>query len=178
MYHIFKLKQIKSIWNFSFMVSHTCTVYFKDMMVFTLTMQMYHRISVLVSVLVRVPEYLSTSRSTSTSTMTLELMSTSTVRVPEMQYSSTASTSTEYEYPSPGNNNVVISPKRRRDVKWRYHYVICPLGCYIKNKLLCSSHKQYVKERSWGRQPLGFFVTWVCGQWCVYLMQAWAVECK
>ena len=45
------------------MVSHT--VYFKDMMVFTLTMQMYHRISVLVPVLVRVPEYLSTSTSTS-----------------------------------------------------------------------------------------------------------------
>ena len=75
------------------MVSHT--VYFKDMMVFTLTVQKYHRISVLMPVLVRVPEYLSTS------TMTLELMSTSTVRVPEKQYSSTASTSTEYEYPSP-----------------------------------------------------------------------------
>ena len=75
------------------MVSHT--VYFKGMMVFTLTSQMYHRISVLVPVLVRVPEYLSTS--TSTSTMTLELTSTSTVR--EIQYSST--TSTEYEYPSP-----------------------------------------------------------------------------
>ena len=56
------------------MVSHT--VYFKGMMVFTLTSQMYHRISVLVPVLVRVPEYLSTS--TSTSTMTLELTSTST----------------------------------------------------------------------------------------------------
>ena len=76
------------------------TVYFKGMMVFTLTSQMYHRISVLVPVLVRVPEYLSTS--TSTSTMTLELTSTSTVRVLEIQYSSTASTSTEYEYPSPG----------------------------------------------------------------------------
>ena len=50
-------------------------------------------------VLVRVPEYLSTS--TSTSTITLVLMSTSTVRVQEIQYSSTASTSTEYEYPSP-----------------------------------------------------------------------------
>ena len=112
MYHIFKLKQIKSIWNFSFMVSHTCTVYFKDMMVFTLTMQMYHRISVLVPVLVRVPEYLSTS--TSTSTMTLELMSTSTVRVPEMQYSSTVSTSTEYEYPSPGVNSFWPS-----DTMWR-----------------------------------------------------------
>ena len=79
------------------MVSHT--VYFKGMMVFTLTSQMYHRISVLVPVLVRVPEYLSTS--TSMSTMTLELTSTSTVRVQEIQYSSTASTSTEYEYPSP-----------------------------------------------------------------------------
>ena len=79
------------------MVSHT--VCFKGMMIFTLTSQMYHRISVLVPVLVRVPEYLSTSTSTSMSTMTLELMSTSTVRVPEIQYSSTAST--EYEYPSP-----------------------------------------------------------------------------
>ena len=39
---------------------------------------MYHRISVLVPVLVRVPEYLSTSMSTSTSTITLELMSMST----------------------------------------------------------------------------------------------------
>ena len=58
---------------------------------------MYHRITVHVPVLVRVPEYLSTS----TSTITLELTSTSTVRVPEIQYSSTASTSTEYEYPSP-----------------------------------------------------------------------------
>ena len=44
---------------------------------FTLTSQMYHRISVLVPVLVRVPEYLSTS----TSTMTLELTSTSKVWV-------------------------------------------------------------------------------------------------
>ena len=58
------------------MVSHA--VYFKGMMVFTLTSQMYHRISVLVPVLVRVPEYLSTS------TMTLELTSTSKVRVPEI----------------------------------------------------------------------------------------------
>ena len=58
------------------MVSHA--VYFKGMMFFTLTSQMYHRISVLVPVLVRVPEYLSTSTSTSTSTMTLELTSTST----------------------------------------------------------------------------------------------------
>ena len=72
------------------MVNHT--VYFKGMMVFTLASQMYHRKSVLVPVLVRVPEYLCTS--TSTSTMTLELTSTSTVRVPEIQYSSTASTST------------------------------------------------------------------------------------
>ena len=76
------------------MVSHT--VYLKGMMVFTFTSHMYHRISVLLPVLVRVPEYLSTSTSTSKSTMTLEL--TSTVRVPEIQY---ASTSTEYEYPSP-----------------------------------------------------------------------------
>ena len=88
------------------MVSHT--VYFKDMMVFTLTVQMYHRISGLMPVLVRVPEYLSTSTSTSTSSMTLELMSTSTVRVPEKQYSSTASTSTEYEYPSPAVNKIDI----------------------------------------------------------------------
>ena len=68
---------------------------------FTLTPQMYHRISVLVPVLVRVPEYLPTSTSTSTSTITLELTSTSKVRVPEIQYSGTANTSTEYEYPSP-----------------------------------------------------------------------------
>ena len=81
------------------MVNHT--VYFKGMMVFTLASHMYHRKSVLVPVLVRVPEYLSPSTSTSTSTMTLELTSTSTVRVTEIQYSSTASTSTEYEYPSP-----------------------------------------------------------------------------
>ena len=84
------------------MVSHT--VYFKGMMVFTFTSHMYHRISVLVPVLVRVPEYLSTDTSTSKSTMTLELTSTSTVRVPEIQYSSTASTSTEYKYPSPDYN--------------------------------------------------------------------------
>ena len=63
------------------------TVYFTGMMVFTLTSQI---ISVLVPVLVRVPEYLFTS----TSTITLELTSMSTVRVPEIQYSSTASTST------------------------------------------------------------------------------------
>ena len=81
------------------MVSHT--VYFTGMMVFTRTSQMYHKISVLVEVLVRVPEYL--SMSTSTSTLTLELTSTSTVQVQEIQYSSTASTSTEYEYPSPGS---------------------------------------------------------------------------
>ena len=70
-------------------------------MVFTLASQMYHRISELVPVLIRVPEYLPTS--TSTSTITLELTSTSKVRVPEIQYSSTASTSTEYEYPSPAS---------------------------------------------------------------------------
>ena len=58
------------------MVSHT--VYFTGMMVFTLTSQMYHRISVLVPVLVRVPEYLSTSTRTSMNTMTFELTSTST----------------------------------------------------------------------------------------------------
>ena len=79
------------------MVSHT--VYFTGMMVFTFILKMYHRISVLVPVLVRVPEYLSTS--TSTSTIILELTSMSTVRVPEIQYSSTVSASTEYEYPSP-----------------------------------------------------------------------------
>ena len=77
------------------------TVYFTAMMVFTLTSQMHHRISVLVQVLAWVPEYLSTSMSTSTSTITLELTSTSIVWVLEIQYSSTASTSTEYEYPSP-----------------------------------------------------------------------------
>ena len=68
---------------------------------FTLTSQMYHRISVLVPVLVRVPEYLPTSTSTIMSTITLELTSTSKVQVPEIRYPSTASTSTEYEYPSP-----------------------------------------------------------------------------
>ena len=60
--------------------------------------------SVLVPVLVQVPEYLSTSTSTKTSTITLELVSTSTARVPEIQYLSTAST--EYEYPSPGQEHV------------------------------------------------------------------------
>ena len=78
------------------------TVYFTGMMFFTLTSQMYYRISVLVPVLVRVPEYLSTSTSTSMSTITLELKSTSEVRVTEIQYSSTTSTITEYKYPSPG----------------------------------------------------------------------------
>ena len=68
---------------------------------FTLTSQMYHRISVLVPVLVRVPEYLPMSTSTIMSTITLELTSTSKVQVPEIRYPSTASTSTEYEYPSP-----------------------------------------------------------------------------
>ena len=48
-------------------------------MVFTLTSQIYHRLSVLEPVLVRVPEYLSTSTSTSMSTITLELTSTSTI---------------------------------------------------------------------------------------------------
>ena len=72
------------------------------LMVFNLTSQMYHRLSVLVPVLVRVPEYLSTCTSTSMSTITLELTSTSTVWVPEIQYSST--TSTEYEYPSPASH--------------------------------------------------------------------------
>ena len=65
-------------------------------MVFTLTSQMYNRISVLLPVLVRVPEYLSISKST----ITLELTSTSKVRVQEIKHSSTASMSTEY--PSPG----------------------------------------------------------------------------
>ena len=81
-------------------------VYFKGMMVFTFTLQMYHKISVLV----RVPEYLSTS--TSTSIMTLELTSTSTVQVPEIQYSSTASTSTEYEYPSLASENLSFNERK------------------------------------------------------------------
>ena len=81
------------------MVSHT--VNFTGMMVFALISQRYHRISVLVPVLIRVPEYLYTSTSTSTSTVILELTSKSTVRVPEIQCSSTASTSIEYEYSSP-----------------------------------------------------------------------------
>ena len=84
-------------------------VYFKGMMVFTFTLQMYHKISVLVPVLVRVPEYLSTSTSTSTSTITLELTSTSTVQVPEIQY---ASTSTEYEYPSPASENLSFNERK------------------------------------------------------------------
>ena len=82
-------------------------VYFTGMMVFTPTSQMYHRIPVLVPVLVRVPEYMSTNTSTSTSTITLELTSTSKVRVPEIRYPSTASTSTEYEHPSPGREAVL-----------------------------------------------------------------------
>ena len=86
------------------------TVYFTGMMVFTLTSQMYHRISVLVPVLVQVPEYLSTSTSTSTNTINLKLTSTSKVRVPEIQYSSTASTSTEYEYPSPAGKRFPAFP--------------------------------------------------------------------
>ena len=47
--------KLKECIDVSFMVSHT--VYFKGMMFFTLTSQMYHRISVLMPVLV---EYLST----------------------------------------------------------------------------------------------------------------------
>ena len=72
LHHVWSCIQIikKSIWNFSFMVSQT--VYFTGMIVFTLTSQMYHSISVLMPVLVRVPLYLSTSTST-TSTITLEL---------------------------------------------------------------------------------------------------------
>ena len=77
------------------------TVYFTGMMVFALTSQMNYRISVLMPVLVRVPDNLSTSTSTSASIITSELTSTSKVWVPEIQYSSTASTITEYEYPSP-----------------------------------------------------------------------------
>ena len=80
---------------------------------------MYHRISVLIPVLVRVPEYLSTSTSTSTSTITLVLMSTSTVPVQENQYSSTASTSTEYEYPSPVRNPFGPLPVYQVKDEWR-----------------------------------------------------------
>ena len=61
-------------------------------MVFILTSQMYYGISVLAPVLVRVPEYVSTS--TSISTITLELTHMSKVQVAEIQYLSTASTST------------------------------------------------------------------------------------
>ena len=43
-------------------------------MVFTLTSQMYYRILVLMPVLARVPEYLTTGTITSTGTITLELM--------------------------------------------------------------------------------------------------------
>ena len=103
MYHIFnhnnKINQFAT-----FPLSQT--VYFTGMMVFTLASQMY--LSVLVPVLVRVPEYLSTSTSTSTNTITLELTSTSTVRVPKIQY---ASTSTEYEYPSPDSVSVGDPPR-------------------------------------------------------------------
>ena len=99
MYHIFKLKQIKSIWNFSFMVSHT--VYFKDMMVFTLTVQMYHRISVLMPVLVRVPEYSSTS------------------------------TSTEYEYYDFGTHEYEYSTSTRKAVLKYEYWVWVPQPCYL-----------------------------------------------
>ena len=109
------------------MLSHT--LYFAGMMVFTLTSQMYHRISVLVPVFVRGPEYLSTSTSTSTSTMTFELTSTSTVRVPEIQYSSTASTSTEYEYPSPGDRPIDC-------IKWDMKtFAVLHLWCYWRCKI-------------------------------------------
>ena len=74
-------------------------VLFPGIMLFILISQMYHRILVLGPVLVRVPEYLSTS--TSTSTITLELKSTNKARLPEIQHSGTTNTGTEYEYPSP-----------------------------------------------------------------------------
>ena len=76
------------------------TVHFTGMMVSPLS-QMYHRISVLVPVLVWVPEHSYTSTNKSTSTITLELTSTSKVRVPEIQYRYSSIASTEYEYPKP-----------------------------------------------------------------------------
>ena len=60
---------------------------------------MYHKISTLLPIPVRVPEYLSTGTSTSMSIIILELTGTSKVRVPETQHSSI--TSTEYEYHNP-----------------------------------------------------------------------------
>ena len=126
MYHIF---------NYS-------TVYFTGMMVFTLTSQMYHRISVLVPVLVRVPEYLSTSTSTSTSIITLELKSTSTVRVPEIQYSSTVSTSTEYEYPSPGDMSIIYFS----ELNWNHiHNSTCAISFFIG---ICNFHSRGSKRGS------------------------------
>ena len=73
------------------MVSHT--VYFKGMMVFTLTSQMYHRISVLVPVLVRVlvHEY------------KYEYYDFGTH---EYEYKKFSTTSTEYKYPSPDNQEL------------------------------------------------------------------------
>ena len=58
------------------------TVYFTGMMVFTLISQMYHRISILGSILVRVLEYLSTSTRTGMSDIALEITSANKVRVP------------------------------------------------------------------------------------------------
>ena len=89
MYDIFNHK-INQFLELSFMVSQT--IYFTGVMVFILTSQMYYGISVLAPVLVRVPEYVSTS--TSISTITLELTHMSKVQVAEIQYLSTASTST------------------------------------------------------------------------------------
>ena len=76
------------------------TVYLKSMVFFhpyITDHEMYHRISVLVPVLV---EYLSTCPWVRVRVRVL-LLCNSRVRVPEIQYSSTVSTSTEYEYPSP-----------------------------------------------------------------------------
>ena len=112
-------------------------------MVFTLTSQMYHRISVLVPVLVQVPEYLSTSTSTSTSIITLELTSTSTVRVPEIQYSSTVSTSTEYEYPSPGCK---VGQSDLNELKLWLNVWHCLLIVYAKFQIGISKHVEKSRE--------------------------------
>ena len=107
---------------------------------------MYHRISVLVPVLVRVPEYLSTSTSTSMSTITLVLTSTSTVRVPETQYSSTASTSTECEYPSPAQCANTLLLKQNS-----FYFADDILICIFEFVLLLHMQLSYLKMnlKSW-----------------------------
>ena len=128
MYYVFKSCQESKIVNLELFIMKSKTVYLTGMMVYGIKLHMYHGVSVLGPVLVRVPESLPTSTSTSTSTITLKLTSMSWVRVQEILRIRISRTNT------PALCGTDIS--RFSDSHWGFHFQENPLTTTYENIML------------------------------------------